>query len=128
MCAARAGGSGVRGGNNSGNHNDLIASVRAYLTMRGAWQIKVLGGLGQRAGVPDILAAMRHPVHGFGVLVAVECKTGVAVLSPAQQRERAALGDVGAVYVLARCLEDVEDTLVAAGLCTPALLPFRRDA
>ena len=107
-----------RGGNQGINHSALIACIRDYLAVQGAWQMKVLGGMGQRPGIPDVLACLR------GRLIAVEVKTGAAVLSAAQQRERGALERAGALYIEARRIEDVEDLLVAAGLVMPSLMRY----
>ena len=94
------------GGNRTVAHNALVRLIVDYLTVQGAWVLKVAGGAYQRPGVPDILACL-----GGGRLVAVEVKTGSAVLSTAQQRERVALERAGAVFVEARSLEDLIEAL-----------------
>lgn len=52
-------------------------------------------------GSPDLLIAV------FGKLVAIECKTGKAVTSPAQKRVLNALREVGVTVIEARCVDDV---------------------
>ncbi|MCM8750408.1 hypothetical protein NET02_14755 [Thermomicrobiaceae bacterium CFH 74404] len=47
---------------------EITAAVRDYLRLVGAWELKVLGGLGQRPGVPDVLACVQ------GRFVAIEVK------------------------------------------------------
>lgn len=103
----------------SQEHSRLTAACASYLIWCNAWVFRVRGGLGQRAGTPDILAC----VPPSGRLVAVECKTGAGRLSRAQQRERSGLENAGAVYCLARSLDDLERALLDAGLlATPRLV------
>ena len=97
---------GRAGGSRGVAHTALVRLITDYLKVQGAWVLKVAGGAYQRPGVPDILACL-----GGGRLVVVEVKTGSAVLSTAQQRERVALERAGAVFVEARSLEDVVDAL-----------------
>ncbi len=131
-----------QGGNRTATHTQLLNAIEEYLQVRGAWTFRVRGGLGQRRGMPDLLAAFpltvgkdhpyaAYPTLGFycdvhAALVCVEVKTGKAVLSQAQEVERARLMEVGALYIEARDVETVEDALVAAGLVqTPAIWPRR---
>lgn len=104
-----------RGGNQAATHSALARAIVQYLGWAGAWVFRVHGGLGQRAGCPDILACLS------GRLVGVEVKTGAAVLSPTQQAERSEIERAGGLFVEARSLEDVEQALVGAGLCRPML-------
>jgi len=97
-------------------HSEVVKCIRQYLDVRGAWSMKVLGGMGQRRGVPDILAVMQ------GRMIAVEVKTGAAVLSRWQLFERQGLEAAGAVYILASTVEHVEDALLAAGLIESAAI------
>jgi hypothetical protein len=102
-------------------HQALVAAARAYLTWSGAWTFKVLGGLGQQPGVPDLLAAFPPD----GRLVAVECKTGAGRLTTAQCEEKASMEAAGVVYVLCRELEDLEGALIRSGLVArPRLLDW----
>lgn len=83
------------------NHSALVRQVGDYLDLIGAWRMKVLGGIGQRSGIPDILACHK------GRFLAIECKTGKGSLSPAQVRERMDLESAGAAYILCRSLDDL---------------------
>ncbi len=107
-------------------HTALLRQCRAYLEYRGAWTLQIRGGLGQRAGVPDLLALLppaRLLQHqSWGVLVAVECKTGRGRTSGSQDREIAALRASGALCVVVRGVDDLERALCDAGLLAPALL------
>lgn len=93
-------------------HRALVAACRSYCTMCGAWEVKVLGGLGQRPGLPDILACFPPK----GRLVAIECKTGEKGLSAKQDLEREALEAAGALYCLVSGLDDLEMMLLSARL------------
>jgi hypothetical protein len=96
-------------------HNAVLRCIRDYLAAIGAYELKVLGGVGQRAGVPDLLACLT------GRFLAVEVKTGRAALNMHQQRERARIERAGGLYILAHAVDDVERSLVQAGLATPCL-------
>lgn len=106
----------MSGGNQSEAHSGLVKSASDYILYRGGWIYKVWGSAFSRKGVPDLLGCYA------GRLIAIECKTGKAVLDRYQQHEREKLERAGALYVLCRQVEDLERALVAAGLCEPALL------
>lgn len=93
-------------------HSALCRTIVAYLQVRRAWVYRVLGGVGSRAGVPDILAALPPS----GRLICIDAKTGNARLHAGQERERVALEAAGALFIVCRQLEDVENALLAAGL------------
>lgn len=112
------------GGNHSANHNLLVRSVIEYLRINRAWTFKVMGGLGQKPGVCDVIACIKDPKTGAGRIIGVECKTGRARLSAAQLIETASMREAGALVIECRQLEDLEDALVDAGLVTPSL--YRR--
>jgi hypothetical protein len=103
-------------------HQALVRFCTDYLAAQHAWVYKTWGGFYSRPGIPDILAALRDARSGYATLVCVECKSGAGRLSGVQQRERAALEAVGAVYLLVRTPEELEAGLVAAGLCAPILV------
>lgn len=73
---------------------DITAAVLDYLGLIGAWSLKVHGHLGQRAGVPDVLACLR------GRLVAIEVKRPGGRLSPQQRRELLAIAAAGGVALV----------------------------
>lgn len=108
--------------NRSGPHSQLRRTVIEYLRMRGAWTIAVMGGIGIRAGCPDILACLN------GRMVACELKTGNATLRPNQLREREDLQRAGALWILVHDLEDVEDALYDAGLIPDRAIMVRKRA
>lgn len=93
-------------------HSALCRTIVEYLQVRRAWVFRVLGGVGQRPGVPDILACLPPS----GRLVAIDAKTGRARLSARQEGQKEALEAAGAIFVVARSLDDVEEALLAAGL------------
>ena len=95
---------------NSLAHNALLGVARDYLELQGAWTLKVLGGIGQKSGVPDLLACCQ------GRMVAVECKTGGGVLNRNQRRERPLMECAGCLYVECRSLQDLITVIRAAGL------------
>ena len=99
-----------RGGNHSTAHSQLVTDCITYVSYRGAWVLKIWGNPFMRAGVPDVLVCLR------GRFVAIECKTGKADLEIKQVEERERLVDAGALYILARSLDDLEDALLTAGL------------
>lgn len=106
------------GGNRSDRHSAECLAIEQYLALRGAWHLRVRGGLGQRRGVPDILACLG------GIMIAVEVKTGSARLTLQQEQQRDGLEHAGAIYILAHSVEDVEQALLAADLVdSPALWP-----
>ena len=108
--------------NRSAAHSKLI---RACLELLGfhripAWSSKTTGqydpttgrwrkakGVKARKGVADITGVI--PPHGRALFV--ECKTGSGSLSPAQRDFRDEVVGAGALWVLARSLDDVQDTL-----------------
>lgn len=99
-----------RGGNHSDAHGDLVKFVTDYLWARGGWCVKIWGGPFQRPGLPDVLAVLA------GRFVAVEVKTGAAILDERQTEERRKLERAGALFVECRAPEDLEDALVEAGV------------
>lgn len=101
------------------NHAELVKSVRKYLKERGAYEFKVLGGIGQRSGIGDVVACLR------GRYVMCEVKTGTATMTNNQIRENLAVEQAGGLFIEVRSIEQLENTLLAAGLLeSPALLRF----
>lgn len=108
----------MSGGDNTTEHQAVVFACRLYLYARSAWFLKVAGGYFQRAGIPDLLACLPPA----GRLVAVEVKTGGAVLTTTQAEERLDLMEAGALYVLAHGVQDLEDALVEAGIVNDRIL------
>ena len=115
----------MAGGDRTQAHQALVRFCTEYLAAQGAWYYKVHGLL-SRPGCPDILAGMRDARTGLAVLLAIEAKTGNARLSKVQEAERERLEAVGAIYILCRRPEDLEQGLLAAGLCAPILVGRKR--
>jgi hypothetical protein len=125
-----------RSANHTVNHTALAGQVAEYLQLRGAWVLRVRGGLGQRRGVPDVLACfperrwIPHTRGEFidqGIFVAAEVKTGRGRLTRDQERERDALRKAGGVWVEVRRLDDLETALLEAGLITSRVLWPRQE-
>lgn len=100
----------------SDDHSALVRGCLDYLAARGAWTFKVMGGLGQKPGIPDLLACLN------GRLIGVECKTGRARMSAAQHVEADGLAGAGDLFVECRQIEDLERALYNAGLVRSRLL------
>ncbi len=90
------------GQNKTMTERDLTRQVRDLLHLLGGWEVKVLGGLGGRRGVPDVLACFR------GRFVAIEVKAPKGRLSVAQEAELEAIREAGGIAIVARELEDVQ--------------------
>lgn len=100
---------GSRGGaDHTELHNQVVQAIRQYMEWSKAWSLKVAGGMYQRKGIPDILACWPP----YGRMVAVEVKTGSAVLTTEQADEMAKLAASGAVVVLASSVDDLEEALI----------------
>jgi hypothetical protein len=105
----------MSGGNHSASHSELLATCASYLRWHGGHTLRILGGVGTRKGSPDLVAALA------GRFICVDAKTGKAELDEHQQAEKDAYERAGALFVVVRRPEDLEDALVAAGLVTPAI-------
>lgn len=79
----------------------ITAAIRRYLLRNGCWEVKCLGGLGQRAGVPDVLACVA------GTFVGVEVKQPGRKPTANQSAELAAIRAAGGVAIVATSLDDV---------------------
>lgn len=79
----------------------ITAAIRRYLLRNGAWEVKCLGGLGQRAGVPDVLACVA------GTFVGIEVKQPGRRPTLHQASELAAIEAAGGVAIVATSVEDV---------------------
>ena len=80
---------------------DLTRQVRDFLRILGAWEVKHRAGLGDRRGVPDILACYR------GRFCAFEVKAPRGRLTPHQTAELEAVRRAGGIAAEVRSLEDV---------------------
>lgn len=88
---------------------DITAAVLDYLAIVGTWSLKVHGHLGQRAGVPDVLACLR------GRFVAIEIKRPGGKLSAEQRRELVAVTAAGGIALVVTDVDQVITAAVAMG-------------
>jgi hypothetical protein len=95
---------------------ELTRATRKLLDYLGAWQMKVHGHLGQRPGVPDIIACIQ------GRFVAIELKGARGRVTPQQEQEIRRIRAAGGIAGVARSLEDVV-TLLQEVLPGLSLLP-----
>jgi hypothetical protein len=88
------------------SEKDITRSIREYLRLqRGVWYLKVMGGLGQRPGVPDLLLCYR------GRFIGIEIKKEGGRLSNNQERERDAITAAGGLWIRAQNTADVAGCL-----------------
>jgi Holliday junction resolvase len=102
----------------SAAHTDLCRLVRQYLEYQGFGVWKLWGGPMGDGGMPDFMAIKA------GVAVFIEVKTGRAQLQADQVKQRDKLLRAGALYLECRSVDQLEDYLVDAKLCQPALMRF----
>jgi Holliday junction resolvase len=106
----------ARGGDRSSQHSQLLRAIVQFIAWHGGHVQRVPGGV-MTHDAPDIIAAIR------GRCVCVDGKTGKAVLTKGQEEQRVLWERAGALYIVARQVEDVEDALLAAGLIdAPAIV------
>lgn len=118
-------------------HKALVKDVAKYVKDCGGFTYKVFGGAFGAAGMPDFICGLPHvvkrwspdgsPAGGYrlAALVAIECKTGAAVLNPAQMKKRADIQQCGAHYLVIHSVEELEAALLAAGLLAAPTLTER---
>lgn len=80
----------------------VVSAVRDYLRRRGWMVIRNVAGIGTYPGLAD-LQALREGRHAF-----IECKTSLGRLSSAQEAFRDEVEAHGGVFIVARCIADVE--------------------
>jgi hypothetical protein len=83
---------------------DITRAVLDYLYLVHGWSLKVHGHLGQRRGVPDILACVR------GHFVGIEVKRRGGRLSPRQIDELAAIIQADGIALV---VDDVHQVIAA---------------
>jgi hypothetical protein len=111
----------TKGANRSANHSALLSACEEYVRLHGGWTLRIIGGVGQRAGSPDCVGVLA------GRALCIEAKTGRARLSVAQEREQVRWIEAGAVYCVVRALDDLEAALYGAGVITARSLWPRRE-
>ena len=88
------------------NESSLLKRIIKYLkALPRTYYVKTHGGPYQRQGLPDIFVVRR------GRFFALELKTRVGILSPAQQSEIAHIGNAGGCTYVIRSLKDLPDEL-----------------
>lgn len=102
--------------NRSAPHSQLLKTIREYIQTIGGYEVNVLGGIGARVGVPDLLCAVPVRRYGPARFVAIEAKTGTGVLSAKQRLERDKVIAARALHIEAHSLEDIEHALLSAGI------------
>jgi len=101
-------------------HTDLVRSILLEISPLGlCWSNDTVGLAYDRNGRPfkagltgssDILACIK------GRFVGIECKTGKGSLSTPQRRFRDAVAKAGGIFIEARSVDQVVDTLKSEGL------------
>lgn len=91
---------------------DITRAIMDYLHARGCWVLKTRGGLGQRPGVPDILAIVppgdRPPAGiGGGAPLAIEVKRPGGKPTRAQAVELDLIALAGGYAMVATDVEQV---------------------
>lgn len=84
---------------------ELVRATQQLLEHLGAWHFKVHGHLGQRPGVPDIVACVR------GRFVAIELKGPRGKVTAHQEKEVHRIRQAGGIAGVARSIDDVVDIL-----------------
>lgn len=93
------------------NEAEVLAQVRAYLAYHGWLVMRIHQSLGSHRGLPDLVCLKD------GVTIYVECKSqrAGAKLSGPQEIMRQEIEAHGGVFVVARCVEDVERVIKNVG-------------
>ena len=108
--------------NHSAAHTGLCEEIVKYLNAVGAWHARIGGGTYQRAGLPDIMGFILHPVLRVPVFFAIEVKTGTGKLRRNQKEVRYEIETLGGVYIEARLVTDVHDCFYAKKMVLVDLL------
>ena len=106
----------------SAGHTALQSDIVRYIEACGGWVCNLAGSKYQRAGLPDLIGFLWHPVSRVPVFFAIEVKTGTGKLRADQKAIRDEIVQCKGIFVEARSLDQVEDALLAAGLVLPPLL------
>lgn len=87
---------------------DLVKATQKAIEAVGGWVFKTHGHLGQRRGIPDVLACVG------GRFIGIECKGPRGRLTAEQAREIARIRAAGGIAGVARSMEDVMQLLQEA--------------
>ena len=104
-------------------HQALVVAIRDYIRVRRGFCLKYFaGGIGAKKGMPDFLVALPIPGSPLAAFVGIEAKTGAAVLNDDQVKVRAELEAAHVLYLVVHSPEELEASLMQAGLIdAPAL-------
>jgi hypothetical protein len=102
---------------------DVLATVVDYLHFRRGYVLKVHGHLGQRPGVPDLIACL----GGRFVAIEVKAPCGRHPVSLRQQCELEAIRSAGGLALVATDVAEVAALLAAAALVPVADLAALMD-
>ena len=101
---------------NTVKHNALCRAISDYAAWNGCYLVKNWGGPIGSPGRPDLEGCIR------GKFIGIEVKTGTGELSKDQREHKRRIIEAGGIFIEARSLEDVEDTLFEHGLVAKRLL------
>ncbi len=102
--------------NQAAAHSELLKTIKQYVLMIGGYYLSVRAGIGIVKGTPDLLCAIPVRRVGNARFVAIEAKTGAAVLRKDQKEQAAKITAAGGLHIVAHGLEDVEHALLDAGV------------
>ncbi len=84
---------------------DIVRGVKKLIKDRGGWFVRMMAGVGQRKGIPDIIACYK------GLFLGIECKTPRGRVTDHQEGELRAIRLANGLGIIARSVRDVEDLL-----------------
>lgn len=93
------------------NEAEVLTQVRAYLQATGWLVMRIHQSLGSKPGLPDLICLK----DGKTIYVETKSQHPRAKLSGPQEIMRREIEAHGGVYVVARCVEDVERVINSAG-------------
>ena len=87
------------------NETDIKKVIKDWLNIKGIFNFHLLAGLGAYKGCPDRIAIYK------GKIICIEVKTITGMQSIHQKLFQKNVEKAGGIYVLARCVEDVEEII-----------------
>lgn len=84
---------------------DITKAIRNELKLLGIWHCKIMGGLGQQAGLPDLIACVD------GVLLGIEVKTERGRVSEKQRKIGEQIRRSGGAWIVAKNTQTVVDAI-----------------
>ncbi len=89
------------------NEGDVLGQVRGYLEAHGFYVMRILQGIGAHKGISDLIVVGR----GRTAFVEIKCNSDQSLK---QIEFEAEIKWHGGIYIVARCIEDVQ-TLIEKG-------------